>query len=1027
MKLIGKILAGFLIVLILIGAGLRIYFNDERLREMVVPMINESVGTEVEVGNMSLSIFTTFPDAGISMSNFVLPDPDGEEVAVLDELLVSIEIIPLLSDEIVLSELTLNSPRINYVVHEDSTTNIDFLLSEPAEETTSEGSLSLSIPELTVNNGQLRYADETSAMLVTAEGLNATLGLRYAELIETDLESEVGNLTVNMQGENYLSNMQLSFNQQSVLDLENELLSIEEGQLDIRGLALNLSGKISNWSSEALQTDLSISSSSDDFGALLGLVPPEYEEYIAGLETRGALALEGTISGAFSEEQIPDFNFDISVEDGYLKNNDLPEAIQDIQFSFTANNQQISIHNFNAVAATNEVSITGVINNPMEENPGYDLEIMGNADLSTVKQFYPIQDFDIEDLAGQLTIDVSANGFVQSPEQSSLDGQVSLSNGRLKYAGVARPIEDISAEIQATQQQIRIQNAGLSAAGNTVTVAGVISNPLDENSRSIDVSADIAADLGTIKEFYPIDEDTLSLRGNLNSEIVLRGKLDTLDIQQLLQNSTVSLKNGYVAHQSVGEPLRDITFEGTINGRQLQIQNASFKTGQNSLALDGSISEYLSDDPVFDLNIKGEAFLEDVGKYYSLEPYISELEGKTNLNLSAKGPAGNPQNIDLNGRLTVENVMARGDSLPLPVSDLSGQLTVSPRAVQLPDFYMKLGASDIQISGSLLNYLAMMSESASRNLPYVKGDYKSELLNLDEMIDWDEETDPDAPVPIELPEMNGAVTAEIGTMRILGINITEVSGEGTLSPEEVTLKNANLSMFGGTASGNMVWKVPEPTATNIDFSGSLDSLEASAFFRETSFLGEDSNIHEYVEGAFSADIKYNSDLAASLSPKMETAVSEGSFGMSKARLNGHPVQVKVAEVLKIQELRNVALDEWTATYSIADGVLMFDDFNLTSGNIGVELEGTQHLINDEINFKATISLPERFKKGIASVISQRAADALQREDGTLGVPLSITGTSQNPQVRPDMELIQQIIKDSLKDTGKDLLKNLFDG
>ena len=148
---------------------------------------------------------------------------------------------------------------------------------------------------------------------------------------------------------------------------------------------------------------------------------------------------------------------------------------------------------------------------------------------------------------------------------------------------------------------------------------------------------------------------------------------------------------------------------------------------------------------------------------------------------------------------------------------------------------------------------------------------------------------------------------------------------------------------------------------------------------------------------------------------------------TRARLRGHPIQERIADFLKVNELRSLALDEWTATYTIADAVLTFEDFRLTSENIGIELEGTQHMVTDEINYTATLLLPERFKSGIASVISGRAADALQREDGTMTVPILITGTSADPQVGPDSDLIQEIVRDALREGAGNALKKLFDG
>src|SRR5690625_8053384 len=73
------------------------------------------------------------------------------------------------------------------------------------------------------------------------------------------------------------------------------------------------------------------------------------------------------------------------------------------------------------------------------------------------------------------------------------------------------------------------------------------------------------------------------------------------------------------------------------------------------------------------------------------------------------------------------------------------------------------------------------------------------------------------------------------------------------------------------------------------------------------------------------------------------------------------------------------------------------------------------MINGSVDYKATLLLPERLKSGIATVISTRAADALQLEDGRITVPLRITGTTSNPRVGPDTDVIEEILQDMLRE------------
>lgn len=1030
MKLFLKILAGVFIFIVVLLIGLNLYFTNDRLKSMILPEVRNTVGTDVQVDQMSLTFFRTFPQFGVELQNFVLPDPGGETVASLDELLVGVELFPLFSNEISISHLQLNRPVLNYHVNEDSTTNIDFLLDAPQEETDPEAEgYAITIPEFFIQSASINYRDDTSNMLVTLEDLNADISLQFADLIVSTVDATLGSLNASVDGTSYVEDLSLSLNQESTVDLDNEVLTLTEGVFSIRGLGLNLAGSVSDWSSDAPVVDLQFNSSSDNFGELLRLAPPEYDEQLAGLETRGSLQLDGSISGSITEDDIPSFDLVVNVSDGYLKNPDLPDAIEEINLSLTINNEVATLSEFSARAAENRITASGTVERPLEDDAVFSIAFDGDADLATVSRFYPIEEFGVQELRGQLAADMTANGRIDLPEEATFSGSFNLSDGVLQYEDVPRPIEQINARIQASQDRIQIEESGFRAASNRFAMSGSVADPLDEENRNVDLSATLNFDLASIKEFYPIDEDTLELRGQFDANVILQGQADPDQIERLLQRSTFELRDGYIDHRLVGKPLEDITLTAEATGTRLSIQNARFVTGENSLAMNGSVSNYLGDDPVFDLTFDGNAVFADISSYYSLEPWIQKLSGNAVMNLRAQGPAGDPTQVDLNGSLEVSNVNASGDSIPLPVTDLNGVLSITPESMNLEQFSMNYGSSDIGLEGGVRNYLGFLEESHSstETMPSISGSYRSDLLDMDEMIDWDEETDPNEPVPIELPDMTSNVSAEIERLVIFGISITEITGTGRTTPDQIIMEEATATLFEGTANGRMVWNVPDPLRTNLTFNGNLDSLTAESFFRDTGFLGEDSRFHQHVSGAFSTEIDYSTEMDQTITPDVTTTEAEGTFGMTRARLRGHPIQEKVADFLNVDELRSLALDEWTASYTISDAVLTLEDFRLTSENIGIELDGTQHLVTDEINYTATLLLPERFKSGIASVISGRAADALQREDGTMAVPVVITGTSANPQVRPDTDLIQEIIRDALREGAGNALDRLFGG
>ncbi len=236
---------------------------------------------------------------------------------------------------------------------------MDFLFSETPDE--SESEYTVQIPRIVIRDAGLVYRDEAGNSIITLENLDAEVGLRFAELIESTVDARLQSLSVMHDDTRYIQNLSLEIHQTSTIDLEQEVLSLAEGVFSIRGFAMNLSGSVSRWSSDAPVMDLQFASSSEDFGELLRLAPPEYDEHLRELETSGRITLKGNVAGSYSEEALPDFNLTARVSDGYIKNPDFQEPIQDINFSLLANNQRIDLEQFNALAAGNQFSASGTI------------------------------------------------------------------------------------------------------------------------------------------------------------------------------------------------------------------------------------------------------------------------------------------------------------------------------------------------------------------------------------------------------------------------------------------------------------------------------------------------------------------------------------------------------------------------------------------------------------------------------------------------------------------------------------------
>ncbi|NGP75734.1 AsmA family protein [Balneolaceae bacterium YR4-1] len=1024
MKTFLRIAGGILAFLLLVILGLNIYFTDARLQKTVMPYVNEAVGRDVQVESMSLTFFSTFPQPGLSISRMSVPGESPDDTLMsLDELVVGVKLFSLFGNEISINEIILDNPKFTYQVYPDSTTNIDFLFETETEDDTTASGYAVNIPYFEVINGQFGYVDETSATDLRFQDLNATISLRYAELIESTVDLELGGLSATVDNTSYARGLPLSLSQTSTIDLEKEIVNLSSGTFSIRGLALDLSGSISDWSNTT-SVDLNFNTSSDNFGELLRLVPAQYQEQVEELETRGSLAMQGTINGALNSEQLPRFSASIMVENGYLKNPDLPQAIENIQLNAKASNDELTIENLNAKAGSNAISGSGNLQKPLEENGAFSFDIKSDVDLATISSFYDIGQFDIEDMSGQMNLNATGQGNRAKPEAATFNADLRLSNGTLKYSGVPKAIQDINVDAKANQDLVTINRFDLAAAPNTFSMKGSVRQPLQEANRTINLDTNLRFDLASLKDFYPISEDTLEMNGILTAQATLDGKAD--QIERSVKSGSITLKNGFLFYKPLGNPLRDITFESVLEGAKMTIVEASFRSGENNLKMGGLITNYLGEDRSIDLKLEGFAMLNQITNYYNLEPTINRLDGTARVNLRTQGRPDTPAEMAFNGSLNIDNMNMDGEDFVHPITDLNGVMRLTPSSANLDSLSFNFGNSDMLLSGSLENYREYLKEKSDRNTtPLLKGSYYSQFLHVDEIIDWSDTTGADEPVLIELPDLNSSVTANIDRMLITGVNIRNLKAQASTTPTQIELNEAAAEMFEGKATGSLTWDVPQPDSTMITFNGSLQGVRAERFFEEYKVLGKKSRIHEYISGAFSSDLQYYSALNRFLDPIIGTTKMDGNFGMTKSRLKNHPLQLRIASMLKAQELESVSLDEWESTYTVSDTVLTLKDLRLTSSDVGLELNGTQHLVSQQVNYQMKLLLPPRFKKGISAILTTQATEALTQENGTIMMPLRVTGTLNNLNVKPDEEVIKPIIQKYLKDKAGNALKKIF--
>ncbi|TNE74691.1 AsmA family protein [bacterium] len=1026
-----------LVVVAAIGAGF--YFNDAKLREIILPIAEEQLGRPVQIETLSLSLFNSFPNATLSLSQVAIPDDSEKNNLIkIDEVQVSIHLMPLLDKQLEIAQLTAKAPEILYSVDAKGKTNIDKLLQQFSSESpttesssdTSSASFAIQIEAFQIEHAKIDYNDAQSGYKVLIAETDISLSASLNEKIESKTSIQIGALSARDKQTVYVNNLKLGLTQESIFDAKNGTLQLTKGNLEIEGLSLGIQGEITHLNDTEPELNIELNSSAPNLNNLLKLIPEAYTADIKGIETKGNLTLKAALIGKIKSGEIPHFEATVAINDGFVKYPGY-EAITDIQVDFTANNERVNLSQLKAKAGINSVSVSGSLNDILKESITYSLKSSISADLSTIKNYYDIKQFDIADLRGKLTVQATAKGKSTELEKTDYSAQVQLDNGfiRYQYPGVTKPIENIKVRVTANPKRVTISELQAQAAGNLLTATGTLDNPLSEANRIINSTADIRLNLGTIKEFYPLNPDSIQLAGMLTGKIQARGNIAYPE--KLAITSSVKLSNGAVKMAILPQPIQNITIEASGNQNQITLSSASFKTKSNQLTLKGVITNYLKEVPSYKMNMSGTVYLNELQDFTGKIEGLKNISGTaiTNLDLSGKGLDFDIQKIAYSGSVQLNKFSVTHDSLPQPINQIDVQLVFSDKTVQLKNLYVWSASTKFNLTGDLNNYKIFIDEK-QKGTASLNGSFNAKMIQVDEWMDWDSETeDRTEPLLLELPAIVAKLNAQAESLVVMGVPMQQLKADAQLNSKEVRLNSAKVDVFGGSIDGNMVFSILRPTRSKIDFKGNINNVRAESFFKEYKITGKDSKLDQYVSGGLQINASYLSEIDSLMSPDLKTSNGTGTFGMTKSRIKNHPIQLEVANLSGIKELSNIALDNWTANYVIKNGLMTISNMKLTSGNIGAELNGTYDLVNDKMNFAMSLFLPKSYNTQLAKWITKDGVDALTNKNGTVIIPIKLTGSSEKPQVKTDTDAIKKMVTEYLKkkagDAVEGALKNLF--
>ncbi|MBK9595734.1 MAG: AsmA family protein [Rhodocyclales bacterium] len=170
-KIVAFVLGGLVALLAAVAAYLVATFDANKWKGEIAQLVQDKKGRSLKIeGELSLSLF---PSIAVQLGKATLSEHKSEQVfAAVDSARVSLQLMPLLSKQVVVDTVALDGVKARLVRFKDGRMNIDDLIGKDDKEPPAR----FDIAGVKFANGELAWRDEKAGQDISLSGLDLSTG-----------------------------------------------------------------------------------------------------------------------------------------------------------------------------------------------------------------------------------------------------------------------------------------------------------------------------------------------------------------------------------------------------------------------------------------------------------------------------------------------------------------------------------------------------------------------------------------------------------------------------------------------------------------------------------------------------------------------------------------------------------------------------------------------------------------------------------------------------------------------------------
>ena len=590
-----KIFLIVFVVLIALAFAAPFLFKD-KIITLVKSEINNNIDAKADFKDVDISFFRNFPRVSVALEKLQIignNEFSNDTLISAKEINAALNIMSVIrGSDFKVHSISVNEPRIHARVLKDGRANWDIAKEDTTASTpeTEPQPFTLDLQRYTINNAYILYDDASTNM--RSEIINLThegTGDFTSDVFTLSTKTSADAVDFQYGGVPYLSDTKTSMDVDLEVDNRSSTYTFKKGAIKLNELLVATEGFFQMVNDSSYNMDIKFNAPSTDFKNILSLVPTVYKTDFDKIKTSGKATFGGFVKGAYTGTQMPAYNIDLGVENGFFQYPDLPMPVRNINLTVNVNNPDgvtdhavVNIPKAHIELDKEPFDFRLLVKTPVSDM-FIDAAAKGGLDLSKVSQFVKLDPG--TQLKGNLTADVTMKGNMSAIEQQRYEQFNAAGNIILKqflYASKDYP-EGVSLNnllMAFNPKNVSVSDVQGNYMKTNFTADGTINNLLGYvlKDQPLDGALTVKADNVNLDDWMGVSTDTVSASAEeskpfavpANISFLVNANVDKLHYDKVdLHNLSGSLK---MADETV------------------QINNVKANALEGTMAINGSYS-----------------------------------------------------------------------------------------------------------------------------------------------------------------------------------------------------------------------------------------------------------------------------------------------------------------------------------------------------------------------------------------------------------------------------------------------------